>query len=182
MNESPFNFCSNCGASRWAKISENAFQCLVCGHRHFVTPLPAAVALILDSHHRLLVIRRGHEPGYGKLGLPGGMIEPGETGEQAVARETREEIGITLPASAYRYFTASNSRYLFQGYEWPSLDLYFVAHVKNFEDLQIQSSEVLESLVFNLDEVPLADFAFESNASAIKLLAASLGSGAEDSL
>jgi 8-oxo-dGTP diphosphatase len=42
------------------------------------------------------LILRGHEPGKGLWSIPGGRIEPGETDEQAVIREVREETGLTV--------------------------------------------------------------------------------------
>jgi 8-oxo-dGTP diphosphatase len=53
-------------------------------------------AVIKDASGRLLLIRRGHEPGAGLWSLPGGRIEPGETHEQAVAREVLEETGLRV--------------------------------------------------------------------------------------
>jgi 8-oxo-dGTP diphosphatase len=53
-------------------------------------------AVIRDPAGRLLLIRRGHEPGAGLWSLPGGRIEPGETHQQAVARETLEETGLKV--------------------------------------------------------------------------------------
>ncbi|HEY2078766.1 MAG TPA: NUDIX domain-containing protein [Streptosporangiaceae bacterium] len=53
-------------------------------------------AVIKDASGRLLLILRGHEPGKGLWSIPGGRIEPGETDEQAVVREVREETGLTV--------------------------------------------------------------------------------------
>jgi 8-oxo-dGTP diphosphatase len=53
-------------------------------------------AVIKDADGRLLLIKRGHEPGAGLWSLPGGRIEPGETDEQAVRREIREETNLTV--------------------------------------------------------------------------------------
>jgi 8-oxo-dGTP diphosphatase len=53
-------------------------------------------AVICDGAGRLLLILRGHEPGKGLWSIPGGRIEPGETDEQAVIREVREETGLTV--------------------------------------------------------------------------------------
>ncbi len=170
MVESPFKFCSACGAQQWIDKSEREFVCAACGFRHFITPIPAAVALILDAQKRLLIIRRAHEPGLGKLGLPGGVIEPWESGEMAAARETREEVGLDLPASAFTYLSSLNNRYPFQGFIWPTLDLCFVARVQDFGALTLAPAEVLETWFLPLAEVPLADFAFESNADAVRRL------------
>ena len=53
-------------------------------------------AVIKDAGGRLLLIKRGHEPGAGLWSLPGGRIEPGETDQQAVARELLEETGLRV--------------------------------------------------------------------------------------
>jgi 8-oxo-dGTP diphosphatase len=52
--------------------------------------------VITDSRGRLLLIKRGHEPGAGLWSLPGGRIEPGETDAEALVREMREETGLEV--------------------------------------------------------------------------------------
>ncbi len=58
--------------------------------------IPCVGAVIKDAGGRLLLIRRGHEPGAGLWSLPGGRVEPGETDQQAVTREVREETNLTV--------------------------------------------------------------------------------------
>jgi ADP-ribose pyrophosphatase YjhB (NUDIX family) len=55
-------------------------------------------AVIKDDQGRLLLIKRGHEPGAGLWSLPGGRIEPGETDAEALVREMREETGLAVQA------------------------------------------------------------------------------------
>ena len=59
---------------------------------------PCVGAVIKDGQGRLLLIKRGHEPGAGLWSIPGGRIEPGETDAQALVREMREETGLVIEA------------------------------------------------------------------------------------
>lgn len=59
--------------------------------------LVACVGAILhDRDGRLLLIKRGQEPGKGRWSFPGGRVEPGETDHQAVSREVAEETGLRV--------------------------------------------------------------------------------------
>ncbi|MBV9095723.1 MAG: NUDIX domain-containing protein [Streptosporangiaceae bacterium] len=58
--------------------------------------MPCVGAVIKDSAGRLLLIKRGHEPGAGLWSLPGGRIKPNETDIEAVQRETKEETGLVV--------------------------------------------------------------------------------------
>jgi 8-oxo-dGTP diphosphatase len=53
-------------------------------------------AVIRDDEGRLLLVKRGHEPGAGLWSLPGGRIEPGETDAEALVREMHEETGLEI--------------------------------------------------------------------------------------
>lgn len=53
-------------------------------------------AVVKDAAGRLLLIRRAHDPSAGLWSLPGGRVEPGETDQQAVAREILEETGLRV--------------------------------------------------------------------------------------
>ena len=51
-------------------------------------------AVVLDEHHRLLLIRRGHAPAAGRWSVPGGRVDPDESTAEAVRRELLEETGL----------------------------------------------------------------------------------------
>lgn len=64
-------------------------------------PVVACVgAVVHDAAGRLLLIRRGHEPGRGLWSVPGGRVEPGETLAAAVEREVREETALSVRAGS----------------------------------------------------------------------------------
>ncbi len=54
------------------------------------------VGVVALWHGRLLLIRRGTEPGKGQWVVPGGRVEPGERLREAAAREAFEETGIEM--------------------------------------------------------------------------------------
>jgi ADP-ribose pyrophosphatase YjhB (NUDIX family) len=56
-------------------------------------PVPT-VDIILQRDSKILMIRRKRDPFRGKLALPGGLVNEGETVEDAVTRETREETSL----------------------------------------------------------------------------------------
>ena len=60
--------------------------------------VPCAGAIVVDGEGRLLLIRRGQEPGRGLWSLPGGRCEPGEDAAAAAVRETYEETGLAVAA------------------------------------------------------------------------------------
>jgi 8-oxo-dGTP diphosphatase len=58
--------------------------------------IPCVGAVIKDGSGRLLLIKRGHEPGKGLWSIPGGRVETGESDADALIREVREETGLTV--------------------------------------------------------------------------------------
>jgi len=60
--------------------------------------VPCAGAVVHDGDGRLLLIRRGREPGLGLWSLPGGRCEPGEDAAATAVRETYEETGLVVTA------------------------------------------------------------------------------------
>ena len=55
-----------------------------------------AVSAAIFRDGRVLIVRRGRPPAHGLHTLPGGGVELGETLEQAVIREVREETGLAI--------------------------------------------------------------------------------------
>lgn len=65
------------------------------GREYPSVPRVGVGAVVLDGD-RVLLVRRGKAPSYGKWSLPGGMVELGETTREAVQREIEEECGLKI--------------------------------------------------------------------------------------
>lgn len=59
-------------------------------------PIACAGAIVHDGTGRLLLVQRANPPGRGLWSLPGGRVEPGESGENAAVREVAEETGLAV--------------------------------------------------------------------------------------
>lgn len=67
----------------------------------FPSPKPVASCVVVRDG-RLLLLRRAIEPAVGKWAFPAGFVEPGETAEQAIAREVLEETRLEVRVSYLR--------------------------------------------------------------------------------
>jgi ADP-ribose pyrophosphatase YjhB (NUDIX family) len=99
--------CTFCGA-RFTPAQPWPRRCAACGETTYLNPLPVAVAL-QPVGLGLLAIRRGTPPAEDRLVLPGGYIERGETWQEAVVRELREETGVEADPAAVRLFDAHSA-------------------------------------------------------------------------
>ncbi len=92
-------FCSRCGSQSEARAGGYRRHCPSCGADHFPRTDPVAIMLTVTREKCLLGRSRHFAPGmYSALA---GFIEPGETIENAVRRETLEESGIHLGRVVY---------------------------------------------------------------------------------
>jgi len=66
------------------------------GRRRYPAAPLVGVAGVVVREGKVLLIKRGKDPGRGEWNLPGGLVEVGETLRDAVAREVREETGLTV--------------------------------------------------------------------------------------
>lgn len=56
----------------------------------------AVGGIAFDDSGRVLLVQRGRPPNVGRWSIPGGRIELGETMQEALIREMREETGLTV--------------------------------------------------------------------------------------
>ncbi|WP_229073581.1 NUDIX domain-containing protein [Actinoplanes sp. DH11] len=94
--------CPFCGA-RFEPGRPWPRRCTACGETSYLNPSPVAVAL-QPVGTGLLAVRRGIAPARGRLALPGGFVEQGETWQAAAVRELGEETGVVADPEGVRLF------------------------------------------------------------------------------
>lgn len=136
-----WKYCPRCSAKS-ANANSNPFQCSHpdCGYQFYFSPVTAVGGLIVDPAGRMLLIVRGKDPGKGKLGLPGGFVDAGETAEAALVREIEEELSLTI--TEYQYLASFPNRYEYAEVILPVTDLFFASWVESFDPIQGQQGEV----------------------------------------
>ncbi len=139
-------FCGRCGGATEAHATEMARACPGCGALHFPRISPAVITLVHRGDEVLLAHDRRFRPGF--FALLAGFVEPGETLEQAVAREVREEVG--LEVDDIRYFGS-------QAWPFPSqLMVGFFARYRAGE-IRVQEEEITEARWFPVGGLPGRD-------------------------
>ena len=91
-------FCPVCGHRTEAKDGDWGRRCPNCGHVAYPHVTPATLILVHDGPRLLLA----HKPGWGnRYSILAGFVEPGESLEDCVRREVREEVGVELAELSY---------------------------------------------------------------------------------
>ena len=121
-----FRYCPRCGGSLF-DVGRMPLHCDACGLTYFFNPTVAAAVFVRGPDHRYLFIRRANEPAKGKLAVPGGFIDYGETAEEGGRRETFEEVG--LQVGELKYVGSCLNDYFYKEVTYPVVDLVFVTTI-----------------------------------------------------
>jgi NAD+ diphosphatase len=137
MDKHPVNhykYCPRCAAKGVFDSRTYAFTCKMCGFEFYLNAAAAVAALIVNKRGELLLVSRGVDPHKGKLDLPGGFVEPGESAEQAVVREIHEELDIT--PNKIEYLGSFPNQYNFAETIVYTLDMAYKCSVNDFSTLK----------------------------------------------
>ena len=138
-------FCGRCGTPTIVKSHERARECPACKQVHYPRIAPAIMALVRRGRELLLARSPHFAPGmYSALA---GFVEPGETLEQTLVREVREEVGIEV----------ANVRY-FASQPWPFPHSLMIAFNADYAGGEItpEPGEIEAAGWFTLDRLPQA--------------------------
>lgn len=94
-------YCPRCGARTEPQRGGAVRRCVADGTEHFPRTDPAVIMLVTDGGERCVLGRQPLWPP-GRYSTLAGFVEPGESAEQAVVREVREETGLAVREVRYR--------------------------------------------------------------------------------
>jgi NAD+ diphosphatase len=136
-------YCGGCGRPTEDKTDERAKICPQCSLVNYPRLSPAVIVAVLKNNRILLGRnKRFKSPFYSVLA---GFVEPGETLEECVKREIREEVGLSV----------KNIRY-FGSQPWPFPNSLMIGFVADYADGEIRTdgSEIVDAAWFLKDRLP----------------------------
>jgi NAD+ diphosphatase len=92
-------WCGACGTATRDKAGERAKECPACGLVFYPRVSPAMMVLV--TRGREVLLARAHRFPPGMYSALAGFVEPGETIEDCIRREVREEVGVEVDEPVY---------------------------------------------------------------------------------
>jgi len=140
-------FCSVCGERTAQERGGQTRKCMTCNANHFPRTDPVVIMVVSDGDNCLLGQSRGRLSRTGRYSALAGFMDQGESIEEAVRREVKEEAGIEV--GEVRYHSS-------QPWPFPS-SLMIGCHGKaRSTDIRIDDEEMTDVRWFSCDEVRLA--------------------------
>ncbi len=137
-------YCGSCGRATVLHESDQAMICRPCQRRYYPRISPCIIVLVTRGEQVLLA--RGSRHKNGVYSTLAGFVEAGETAEQAVLREVKEEVGISVDNLTY------------QGSQpWPfphQLMLSFYADYKSGE-IRVDGKEIIDARWWHYKDLPV---------------------------
>ncbi|MDP9471764.1 MAG: NAD(+) diphosphatase [Chloroflexota bacterium] len=136
-------FCGRCGAATEPVPGERAKRCPACGLTSFPRLSPAAIVRVARGPEVLLA--RAHNFPAAFFSVLAGFVEPGESLEETVMREVREEVGIDV--ADVRYFGSQ---------PWPFPNSLMVGFTATYAggEIRVDDREIAEAGWFRWDALP----------------------------
>jgi NAD+ diphosphatase len=136
-------YCGRCGTPTEPSRTERARVCPSCGEVHYPRIAPVVMALVRDGDRLLLARSPRFAPGvYSALA---GFVEAGESLEQGLVREVREEVGIEITSP--RYFSSQS---------WPFPHSLMIAFTCDYAggEIRVDPGEIEDARWFSVDSLP----------------------------
>ena len=136
-------YCGRCGTPTHTKADERAKECPKCGYVAYPRVSPAMMALV--TRGREILLARSHRFVNGVYSALAGFVEPGETIEDCVRREVREEVGLEIADITY-----------FASQSWAFPHSLMIAYTAEYAggDIRLEDAEIADAQWFRLDALP----------------------------
>jgi NAD+ diphosphatase len=136
-------FCKRCGSAMQPKAGPPARECPQCGYLSFPRISPAVIVLVERDNQCLLASSPRFKGDF--YSVLAGFAEPGETLEETVAREVREETGIEV--TDIRYFGSQ---------PWPFPDSLMIGFTARYAggEIRVDGEEISDARWFTADQLP----------------------------
>ena len=138
-------FCGRCGSATRLKSDERAIVCPNC-HKVLFPSISPAIIVAIRNKEKILMARNAHFKN-GFYSLVAGYVDAGETVEDAVRREVKEEVGLEIKNIHY-----------YKSQPWPfssSMMIGFIADVdEQHQDICIDNVEIVEADWYTRDNLP----------------------------
>ena len=149
-------YCPRCGEE--AEIDyPRSISCPHCGYGAYYNPKPVAAAIPVTPDGRIILLRRGFDPGKGLWTFPGGFVDLGESVEEAAVREAMEELEIDIELGPLiGLYSRADERVVLAVYRATT------------DQVPKTTDEATEVKAFAPDELPWDELAFWSTELALK--------------
>ena len=136
-------FCGKCGEHTVSKKEMRAKECPKCGLMMYPRISPAVIVLVVREDRMLLARAKRFESNL--YSVLAGFVEPGETLEETVQREIKEEVGIDVKDINY-----------FGSQPWPFPDSLMIAFTANYAggEIKVDGEEIVDAGWFKVGSLP----------------------------
>jgi len=156
-----YRFCPQCGGRIHPKqLKKGEPERLVCSQCDFIfyLDLKVAACVIIEIEKKIVLLKRGISPAFGKWVLPGGFVDLGEPVAAAAAREAWEEVRLNVAIGD-----------LVGVYSYPGKPVVVIVYAAVVRDGSLQAAdETLAVDLFAPSKIPWEQLAFSSTRDALK--------------
>lgn len=154
-------YCPSCGKETLHWDGEKKWSCPQCNFNLY-NNVAGAVAVVIRCKDEIYFTRRNQEPKKGKLDLAGGFVDPKESAENTCKRELFEELKLDIDTTKLKYLTSLPNVYQYKEIDYNTIDLFFEYKVDEKFEVNIELSEISETVWIPLDTINLDELAFDS--------------------
>lgn len=154
-------YCPSCGKESLNWDGEKKWSCPNCNFTLY-NNVAGAVAVVIRHNDEIYLTRRNRDPKKGKLDLAGGFVDPKESAEETCKRELFEELQLDVDISNLKYLTSLPNVYQYKEIDYNTIDLFYEYNVQEKFEVNLELSEISETVWIPLKELDLEDIAFDS--------------------